>query len=363
MSVVEETQLRGTLLAIEEINANGGINGRELVAIRYDPCSEASAYGNYAKRLMIEDGVISIFGCYTSASRKAVLPVVERLNGLLWYPTPYEGFEASSNIIYTGAAPNQNILELFLYLIKHYGRRFYLVGSDYIYPRLSNRVMRELLRENGGSVVGETYLDLHARRQNFAPVVRELQRLRPDVVFSTVVGEGTVHFYQAFAEAGLDARQMPIASLTTTEAEVHAMGFDVADGHISAAPYFEGVVGATNAAFVDQYKRRYGAAASTNMCVEAAYFQVHLFAKALAQADSLDTDVFRPMVLGTEFEAPQGHIMVDPHSSHTHLWTRIGRVNRVGQFEIMYASQTEICADPFLVGYGRAAAHEGEVLQ
>jgi ABC-type branched-subunit amino acid transport system substrate-binding protein len=135
MAVIEETQLRATLLAIDEINRSGGINGRELVPVIYDPQSDAQAYALCAKRLMIEDGINMIFGCYTSSSRKAVLPVVERLNGLLWYPTLYEGFEFSSNVIYTGAAPNQNSVALSSYLSRTYGPRFYFVGSDYVYPR------------------------------------------------------------------------------------------------------------------------------------------------------------------------------------------------------------------------------------
>src|SRR6185312_3539941 len=181
MAVIEETQLRGTLLAIEEINATGGVNGREVVPLIYDPASESAAFGQCAKRLMVEDEVTTIFGCYTSSSRKAVLPVVERLNGLLWYPTLYEGFEASPNIIYTGAAPNQNSLALCRFLIDNFGSRFYLIGSDYIYPRESNRVMRELLKQNGGSTVGEQYLNLSARRSDFLPVIQDLRRTKPDV--------------------------------------------------------------------------------------------------------------------------------------------------------------------------------------
>ena len=148
LAVIEETQLRATLLAIDEINRAGGVNGREIVPVIYDPQSEAQDYALCAKRLMIEDGITMIFGCYTSSSRKAVLPVVERLNGLLWYPTLYEGFEFSSNVIYTGASPNQNSVALCSYLARTYGRRFYFVGSDYVYPRQSNRVMRDLRMSN-----------------------------------------------------------------------------------------------------------------------------------------------------------------------------------------------------------------------
>ena len=211
MAVIEETQLRATLLALDEINRSGGVNGHEIVPVIYDPQSDAQTYARCARRLMIEDGVTMIFGCYTSSSRKAVLPVVERLNGLLWYPTLYEGFEFSSNIIYTGAAPNQNSVVLCSYLAQTYGTRFFFVGSDYVYPRESNRVMRELLRARGCTVAGETYLDLRSKQNDFRPVMRRIKDSGADVIFSTVVGNSTLYLYRAFAEAGLDARVTPIA--------------------------------------------------------------------------------------------------------------------------------------------------------
>lgn len=356
MAVIEETQLRGTMLAMEEINASGGINGRELVPVAYDPSSESPAFGRYAKRLMVEDRITTIFGCYTSSSRKAVLPVVERLNGLLWYPTLYEGFEFSPNVIYTGAAPNQNSVALCRFLMDNYGSRFYFVGSDYVYPRESNRIMRELVRCSGGEVVGETYLSLRSQHRDFLPVMREIRDLRPNVIFSTVVGDATIYLYQSYADAGLDAKVMPIASLTTTEAEVRAMGFDVGEGHLTAAPYFQCVGGEPNSSFVARYKKRYGEDEPTNMCVEAAYFQVHMFAKAVSQTNSLETEILRPMVLGSEYDAPQGKVYINPACSHTDLWTRIGRVNRLGQFEVVQESLTPVRADPYLIGYGRTIA-------
>ena len=353
MAVIEDTQLRATLLAIEEINQAGGINGGELVPVLYDPGSETGAFAFCAKRLMIEDGVTTIFGCYTSSSRKAVLPVVERLNGLLWYPTLYEGFEFSPNVIYTGAAPNQNSVALCSYLIENYGTRFYFVGSDYVYPRESNRVMRDLLRGHGGEVVGETYLDLRAKRPDFLPVMRQIKSAGADVIFSTVVGYSTVYLYQSYAEAGFDPKVTPIASLTTTESEIRAMGSDVAHGQITAAPYFQSVVNERNASFVARYKKRYGDDEPTNMCAEAAYFQVHLFANALAQTNSMETDIIKPTVLGADFDAPQGRVSVNAATSHTNLWTRIGRANRSGQFDIVRESSTPVWADPYLVGSGQ----------
>lgn len=356
-AVVEETQLRGTLLALSEINEGGGVAGCEVVPVIYDPQSNDRNFARLSHRLLANDGVNVIFGCYASSSRKAVLPVVERLNGLLLYPTLYEGFELSPNVIYTGAAPNQNMIELCAYLLAHYGPRFHLIGSDYVYPRATNQLMREVLADSGGMLTGETYISLNADRCDLVPVIAELRRTRPDVIFSTVVGDATIHLYQAYADAGFDPRLMPIASLTTTEAEVRAMGCDVAEGHITAAPYFQSVDCVANSEFVRRYQRRYGTDEPTNMCVEAAYYQVHMFARALAQTRTIETDVLREKILGATFEAPQGRVEINAASSHTTLWTRIGRATRSGQFEVIRQSARPVVADPYLVGYGRTAPH------
>ena len=353
MSVIEETQLRGTLLAIDELNESGGINGRPIQPVVYDPASETSAFGRFAKKLLIEDGITTIFGCYTSSSRKAVLPVVERLNGLLWYPTLYEGFEFSPNVIYTGAGPNQNSLELFRFLMQNFGKRLYFVGSDYVYPRVSNRIMREFVRCNSGQVVGERYVSLRPNRAEFYEVIRDIRELRPDAIFSTVVGDGTVYLYQAYAECGFNPRTMPIASLTTTEAEIRAMGFDAGEGHITAAPYFQGIESEQNRRFLSRWKRIYGDDFAANMCCEAAYFQVNLFAQALKKTNSLETEYMRPAILGENVEAPQGQVSINPVCGHANLWTRIGRANSSGQFDIVTQSNSAVNADPYLVGYGR----------
>jgi branched-chain amino acid transport system substrate-binding protein len=353
MSVIEETQLRGTLIAIDEINDRGGINGRAVEPVIYDPGSDARSYGQYAKRLMVEDGVSTIFGCYTSSSRKAVLPVVERLDGLLWYPTLYEGFEFSPNVIYTGATPNQNSVQLCKLLMEQFGTRFYFVGSDYIYPRESNRVMRELVRDSGGTVVGEHYLRLEADRSEFVPLLRDIKRAQPDVIFSTVVGESTTFLYQAYHDFGLNPKTVPIASLTTTEAETRAMGYDVGEGHFTAASYFQGVETERNCSFVAEYCKRYGDDEPTNMCLEASYFQVNLFARTLEQTNSLDTKQLRTSVMGAEFNAPQGCVSINPVWGHADVWTRVGRANRKGQFDIVFQSPTSVKADPYLIGYGR----------
>jgi len=220
-----------TLFAISEINAAGGIDGRPLLPIHVDPQSHPQRYRELATALIVDHKVQVIFGCYLSSSRKAVVPVVEKWNRLLFYPTLYEGFEYSANVIYTGAAPNQNSVPLANYMLQHFGSRVSLIGSDYIYPYESNRIMSDLvLQHPGGKKLSERYLKLGASRQDFAKAIQEIRHLAPDFIFSTVVGADTALLYQAYAEAGLDPLRMPIASLTTSETEIAQMGAVVAAG-------------------------------------------------------------------------------------------------------------------------------------
>ena len=245
-------------------------------------------------------------------------------------------------MIYTGAAPNQNCVELCAFLMRNYGKRFYFVGTDYIYPRVSNKIVREFVTSNQGEVVGEQYVELNARHHDYSVIMRDIKLKKPDVIFSTVVGRSTVDFYQSYHDFGFDPKVLPIASLTTTEAEVSAMGADVGEGHITAAPYFEGIMNSASMAFTKRYKLRYGYDQPTNTCVETAYFQVHMFAEALKKSNSL----------GLDYQAPQGNVSIDFSSGHADVWTRVGRANRSGLFDILYSSKSAVAADPYLLSYG-----------
>lgn len=350
-STTEQSMLDATLFAIGEVNEAGGINGRELVAVCHDPGGDPLAYNLLANRLLAEDGVKVIFGCYMSSSRKAVLRAVERHNGLLCYPAQYEGFEYSRNAIYCGAAPNQNSAKLGEFLLNDTGMRFYMVGSDYIWPRESDRIMSEMVAVEGGEVIGRGYLKLDAPAADYQPLVSDIKRLQPDVVFCNFVGEAIVHFYQAFAEAGLDPARMPIASLTTSEADVRAMGIDAAVGHITSATYFQSQDSLQNRMCLERYRRKVGGDVVTNMCWEAAYFQLHIVAQALRKCGTDKPDILRPAISGSEFDAPQGRVRIDPVNAHTHVWPKIGRVASDGQFEILVASQAAIAPEPYLVSH------------
>src|SRR6201998_148934 len=257
-SGIERTQLNATLLAIEEINAAGGVLGRPIEPVMYDPGSDPKKFRSFAERLFQVDRIRLLFACYMSSTRKAVLPVVEAHRGLLFYPTLYEGFEYSRHCIYTGAAPNQNSLQLAKFLLSVYGNRFLFVGSNYVYPYESNRVMGDFVSQGKGKVLDELYIPLYPEPKDFARIFARIKNTSPDVIFSTVVGSGTATRYRDYRAGGFDPTPTPIASLTTSEAEVAEMGPEVAEGHITAAPFFETLSSPAAKRFVFSFKEKYG---------------------------------------------------------------------------------------------------------
>jgi branched-chain amino acid transport system substrate-binding protein len=348
-STIERTQLNATLLAIEEINASGGVLGRPIEPVMYDPVSDPKKFRAFAERLFQVDRIRLLFGCYMSSTRKAVLPVVEAHRGLLFYPTLYEGFEYSRHCIYTGAAPNQNSLQLAKFLLSAFGNRFLFVGSNYVYPYESNRVMGDFVAQGKGKVLDEIYVPLHADDKDFDKVIGRIKKTSPDVIFSTVVGAGTSTLYRAYRAAGFDPARMPIASLTTSEAEVAEMGSEAAEGHITAAPFFETLSSPAARRFVTSFKEKYGADAPVTACAEAAYFQLHLAMRAVAKCGSDDPEQVLTNLRDAECDAPQGRVRIDPENNHTYLWPRIARLDRNGRFQTVWNPGVRVKPDPYCV--------------
>ena len=348
MEVTESEHFFGTALAIQEINKAGGVLGREIEVIAYDPGSQPETFRKLADRLLTEDGASVIFGCSTSAERKVVLPAIERRNGLLWYPSLYEGFEYSPNVIYTGPAPNQNAFQLAEYIVRKHGPRVYLIGSDYIYPRESNRIMRDLVESYAGRVVGEQYVTMEAGDAELTRGLDAIREAAPDVVFSTIVGRTAQRFYRMYAAAGFDPKRLPIASLTMAEGEVRAIGAEYCVGHLTAASYFGTLARDSNDRFKTAFAAAFGMETPVSMWSASAYAQIKLFARALEQAGSLDTQKLVEAALGLSLEAPEGPIRIDPDNNHVWVTPRIGRVRADGQFDIVWESKSPIKPDPYL---------------
>lgn len=352
-AISSRQHVQGLTLAIQEINARGGVRGRLLSTKFYDPEGDPTLYRQYADQLLIEDGVDVVIGCCTSLSRKAVLPTIERRNGLLLYPDLYEGFEYSPNVIYAGAATNQNTLPLARYLLRSGARRFVLVGSDYIYPRESNRVMRDLIEHQGGLVLDELYLPLQPDALQMERLVEHVAALKPDILFSALVGQSICNLLQACAKAGID-KNVPIASHNITEAEMLALPQPPLAGHITSAPFFASIGSAPSQRFVEGFKHAFGAKTPVSQMAATAYSIVHLFANALEKSGEMDTQSVIAAMRGVRFEAPLGQIKVDYDNNHTWMMPRIARWNGRDQFEILWQADEPIQPDPWLVSYGGA---------
>jgi urea transport system substrate-binding protein len=360
-AIIETSLNQATMMAIEEINAAGGVNGRKLVPVVEDPASDPATFAEKARKLVIGEKCVSVFGSYTSASRKAVLPVFERYHNLYWYPTLYEGRECSKNVIYTGAVPNQQQRDFVPWLLKTFGKKFYLIGSNYIYPKEENNVCKILLKKYGGEVVGEEYVPLG--HSEFSSVIEKFKSTGPNVIFSTVVGDSVVALHRQYKAAGLDPAKMPMASLTTSEEEVRAMGGEFAAGHFTSAPYFMSYESPENVKFVTAFQKKYGKDAVTNFVSEPAYFQVYLFAQAAAKLAGSDLTpvTVRKAAWGQEFKAPEGLVKVDGENSHTYLWPKIGEAQTSGQFKIIQQSSEWVKPDPYWAYPGQVCTPDGMV--
>jgi branched-chain amino acid transport system substrate-binding protein len=243
-------------------------------------------------------------------------------------------------------------LPLARYIFERYGKRVFMVGSDYIYPFESNRIMADLIEQAGGEVLGEVYVPLQAEAADFLPAIKEIAHSEPDAIFSTVVGRSTAIFYEQYHKAGFDPSAMPIASLTTSEAELAEMSVAAAAGHITAAPFFSTLDTKAANTFVASFRARFGAEALVTAAAEAAYFQVMLVAGAIDQTGTDDPEFVRSALSQLQFEAPQGLVRIDSLNNHTFLWPRVAKVNEQGQFEVVWDPGVRVKPDPYGIDQG-----------
>jgi len=355
MAISEVAVKNATLMAVDEINKSGGVLGQQLVPVVQDGASDWPTFAEKAKLLMQNEKVAATFGCWTSASRKAVLPVVEQLNGLLYYPVQYEGLEASKNIFYIAAPPNQQIIPAVTYLLQQGMKNMYLLGSDYVFPRTANKVIKAQLQAEGGKTVAEDYTPLG--NTDYSAVVSKIKSAKPDVVFNTLNGDSNVAFFKQLKAAGLSAENMPVMSVSVAEVEVAGIGVDNFKGQLTAWNYFQSIKADANAKFVANYQGRYGTNQVTDDPIEHAYAAVYLWARTAEKAKSTDVEQVRSASNGVSFDSPQGTIVLDGETQHIFQKTMIGKAGTDGQFQVVWDSGADpLKPDPYLKTYSWGAS-------
>ena len=351
MAVSERSMIDAEVLAIEEINRQGGLLGRPIKAIIADGESSWPTFAQRAEELIRDRGVNVIFGCWTSASRKSVLPVVEAHDHLLVYPMAYEGLEQSPNIIYTGAAPNQQITPAVQWCHDTLrARRFFLVGSDYIWPHCVNAIIADQLKGLEAELVGEAYLDFGST--DVEELVARIAAAKPDVILSTVVGDSALPFARGTRAAGLTPETTPIVTFAVGENELRQQAADMA-GNYAAWNYFQSIDRPENLAFVRAFRARFGVDRTTSDVMVAAYNSVMLWAQAVREAETADVRPVRNAMRHQSMNAPEGIIAVDPETQHTWRPVFIGQVRGDGQFDVRWQSRTAVRPVPFPISRSR----------
>jgi len=359
---ISETVLKDvTLMAIDEINAKGGVLGKKLEPVVVDPASNWPLFAEKARQLLSQDKVAVVFGCWTSVSRKSVLPVFEELNGLLFYPVQYEGEELSKNVFYTGAAPNQQAIPAVEYLLSKEGggaKRFVLLGTDYVYPRTTNKILRAFLHSKGiqDKDIDEKYTPFgHSDYQTIVADIKKFAAGGKTAVVSTINGDSNVPFYKELGNAGLKATDVPVVAFSVGEEELRGVDTKPLVGHLAAWNYFMSLKNPTNdawkkewAAYAKQHKLPNADKPLTNDPMEAAWIGIHMWKQAVEKAKTTDVDKVIAAMAGQTFKAPSGITStMDPKNHHLHKSVFIGEVKADGQFNVVWKTKGPIKAQPW----------------
>ncbi|MGI8535906.1 MAG: urea ABC transporter substrate-binding protein [Mycobacteriales bacterium] len=346
---ISETAVRDAeLLAIKEINAEGGVLGKQIVPLVEDGETKPEVFAAKADKLLNSDKVAVLFGGWSSSSRKAIKPVVEGSNALLFYPVQYEGLEVSPNIFYTGATTNQQIVPALDYLKEQGLLTVFLAGSDYVFPRTANKIIKAYAAANGMTIVGEEYIPLEeANAQGIAAKVLAAQ---PQVVFNTLNGDANVSFFKELAAGGNTPDKIQTISVSIAEEEVAGVGVDNLEGHLTAWNYYQTTDTPKNPAFVAAFKKEYGADRNTADPIEAGYNSVYIWRAAVEKAGTFDVPAVIAAAGGLTLETPEGTLKVHPTNHHVFKTARIGVVRADGLIEEVGGSETPIEPDPCLDG-------------
>lgn len=334
IALAEASLVDAEKLAIDEINAAGGVMGKQIQPVIEDGASDWPTFAEKTKKLLQRDKVAAIVGCYTSASRKAVLPVLNQSKGLLYYPTYYEGQEQDKHVLYPSQEATQSVIAAIEWMAKQQGKTFFLVGSDYIYPRTCNKIAKPTIAKAGGKTVGEEYVPLG--HTEFSSIINKIKAAKPDWIYSTVVGGSNVAFYKQLKAAGLGGDKQKLLSTVVSENEIDGIGKDNAVGYYACMGYFQSIKSARNEQFVKAIKAKYGQDRVVGDPMQVAYNCVYLWKLAVEKAKSFDVDKVIAASSGLELDAPEGLIRFHASNHHVAKKVRIGRARPDGQFDIIH---------------------------
>jgi urea ABC transporter urea binding protein len=344
MANVETRLVSAIQMAIDEINQSGGLLGKQIEAVVEDGASEPAVFEEKAKKLLQKEKVAVLFGCWTSSSRKAVKPIIEEYDSLLWYPVQYEGLEESSNIIYTGTCLNQQIEPAVNWALSKGKRNCFMVGSDYVFTRTANNLIRALVTQKGGQVLDEQYIPLGS--YDLGNIVNTIKKLQPHIIFNTINGDSNLAFFREFAGTGMDAKNYPIMSFSFSEIELKEIIKETA-GHYSCWSYFESVQTPENLRFLSGFRERFGEEAAVSDPIVTAYTQVYLWKQIVEDVNSLECQDVLSKACGTSVVGPGG-VMEIQANNHVKKRAMIGQANLKGQFDIVWCSDSFIEPKPWL---------------
>lgn len=357
MAISERTVRDSVELAVEQINADGGVMGKQIETVVEDGASDPAVFAEKAQKLITSDCVAAIFGGWTSSSRKAMLPVVEDNNALLYYPVQYEGLEASENIFYTGATTNQQIVPGLEYLKEQGVESMYLVGSDYVFPQTANRVIKAWAEANDVEILGEDYTPLGST--DFSTIVNKVRTADPDAVFNTLNGDSNVAFFREYTNAGLTAEDTPVVSVSIAEEEVQGIGADNIAGQLTSWNYYQTIESPENTSFVEAFKAKFGENRVTSDPMEAAYTSLFLWKNTVEAAGSFDVADIQENAGGVSFDAPEGTVTINGDNNHISKTALVGEIRPDGLIYEVWSSGEPIEPDPFLEGYDWAGDLSG----
>jgi urea transport system substrate-binding protein len=346
IAIAEAAMVDAEKMAIDEINASGGVLGRPIQPVIQDGASQPSVFAEKASLLLAEDKVAAIVGCYTSASRKAVLPILARNKGLLYYPTYFEGQEEDPHVMYTSQSANQSVVQAVNWLVKEKGKTIFLVGSDYVYPHTCNLIAKATMKKNGGQLVGEEYAPLG--QTDFSAIINKIKAAKPACIYSTVVGGSNVAFFKQLNAAGLGGSKITLLSTVVSENEIEGIGAQNAVGYYACMGYFQSIDSPANKKFVADFKKRYGAKRVIGDPMECAYNSVYLWKKGVEKAKSFDPRAVVVASRNLVLQAPEGEVKVDPMNNYVWKKVRIGRARMDGQFDVVWQSPGLVEPVPFI---------------